>query len=160
MSARRGFTLIELLVVISIIAILAVVGTIIYSIVQRNTRDARRRIDVDAIAAALELNKQSIGIYQQVQSLWFASGSIPADPRGPVVPPPPAGCGNPASTDGWGNGCWYCIQNDSTTRDYCTINDWTVDSPQPFASYAQTGWVVCANLESGNPTYYCKGNSQ
>ena len=56
-SESKGFTLIELLVVISIIAILAVVGTIIYSIVQRNSRDARRRMDVDAIAAALEVNK-------------------------------------------------------------------------------------------------------
>lgn len=57
---RSGFTLIELMVVVSIIAFLAVIGVAAFSNAQAQARDGRRRADVDAIAAALESNRDGI----------------------------------------------------------------------------------------------------
>lgn len=54
LRSRSGFTLVELLVVISIIAILSVIGLVIFSGVQKNTRNAKRIADMKAIALALE----------------------------------------------------------------------------------------------------------
>lgn len=59
----RGFTLVELLVVISIIAILSVIGMVVFSGVQKNARDARRRGDIEAIAKALEIYHLTTGSY-------------------------------------------------------------------------------------------------
>lgn len=78
----QGFTLIELLVVVAIIAILAVIGVTVFSGVQRNARDARRKADVSAIADALEAQKtpNTTTYPATVLANFFASGVIPADP--------------------------------------------------------------------------------
>lgn len=47
-----GFTLIELLVVISIIAILSIIGITVFTTVQKNARDVRRKSDLNAIMQA------------------------------------------------------------------------------------------------------------
>ena len=82
-SHERGFTLIELLVTISIISILAVIGTTIFSNVQNSTKDSRKKADSLSIAKALE-NKYSpvTGTYTGVTGSDFAGGSIPAPPDG------------------------------------------------------------------------------
>jgi len=49
-----GFTLIELLVVISIIGILAALGTARYAMIEKSTRDAQRKSDLNQYRAALE----------------------------------------------------------------------------------------------------------
>jgi len=51
---RRGFTLIELLVVISIIAILTGFGTARYLTAERQSRDTRRKSDLNQYRIALE----------------------------------------------------------------------------------------------------------
>lgn len=84
---NKGFTLVELMVVISIIAILSVVGMVVYSKVQKNTRDARRHADIDAIASALEVKHNETNSYAIVSeaefgSKYFGSGTIPAPPEG------------------------------------------------------------------------------
>ncbi len=77
-----GFTLVELLVVISIIAILSVIGITIYSGVQKNARDARRRGDIDSISNAWETNHVNTSpFYPKLLPAWFASGAIPRDPQ-------------------------------------------------------------------------------
>ena len=160
-SAHRGFTLIELLVVISIIAILTTIGMTVYTGTQRSARDAKRRGDIDAIKKALEVNKQISG-YQAISGTWFTAGIIPTEPKntpGDYVARY-TGCGNPAVEDGYTNGCWYCIQNTSTEIGYCNAGDHYINNPNPFTSYAQTGWVICANLETGSPAYYCSGSQQ
>lgn len=76
-----GFTLIELLVVISILAILGVIGLVVYSNVQSSVQDARRKADINQIARAYEVN-YSNGQYQALTGTSFSSGQIPIPPEG------------------------------------------------------------------------------
>lgn len=76
MSAQRGFTLIELLVVISIIAILSVVGVVVYSGIQKSAKGATRRADIEAISKAYETNFDG-SKYQVLTKDNFAGGTIP-----------------------------------------------------------------------------------
>ena len=82
-SNPSGFTLVELLVVVSIIAILAVIGLTIFTGLQKNARDAKRRADVEAISKALETAyNNSTAQYPIVTVAMFSSGVIPTDPLG------------------------------------------------------------------------------
>ncbi len=87
MSAQtsRGFTLIELMVVISIIAILATVGLVVYSSAQKNARDGKRVGDLQEIQKALEqyysINTQYPATLGSSLSSYFQGGSIPTDPN-------------------------------------------------------------------------------
>lgn len=51
----KGFTLVELLVVVTIIAILASIGMVVYGNVQKSARLAKRVTDLKGIQMALEL---------------------------------------------------------------------------------------------------------
>ncbi len=158
----KGFTLVELLVVMAIVAILSVVGIVAFSSVQKNARDARRRLDIDAIAKALEINRSTSGYIDLQGSHNFTSGAIPYDPKasGPTDYTV-TGCG---SGSGSTNQCWYCLKFPTLVPGYCdtvasgngSVSNTTISSNPLFSS----GWIVCANLESGNPAYYCKGSSQ
>lgn len=79
--SRSGFTLVELLVVVSIIAILSVIGLVIFTSTQKVARDARRRADIESISKALEVNyNTSAAIYPAIAASWFNNGAIPKDP--------------------------------------------------------------------------------
>src|SRR5690348_13329904 len=77
----HGFTLIELMVVISIIAILAAIGLVIYGSVQKNGRVSKRIQDLRALKTAAEQSKLDNGVYPSTQvagaNKWYvwASGS-------------------------------------------------------------------------------------
>lgn len=74
----KGFTLIELLVVISIIAILSVIGIVVFGSVQKGARDAARKADIKAISNAMEANYENTGsTYRVLAGSMFASGVIP-----------------------------------------------------------------------------------
>src|SRR6185436_16486707 len=60
---RKGFTLIELLVVISIIGILTTLTFVAILPIQRKSRDARRKADVNSFLAAANLFKADFKIY-------------------------------------------------------------------------------------------------
>lgn len=72
-----GFTLVELLVAIAIIAILSVVGVVIFIKVGQSARDVKKKGDIDAIAKAYEVGYLESGTYRPLQNSDFASGGIP-----------------------------------------------------------------------------------
>ena len=63
MKKRSGFTFVELLLVVTIIAILTGVAMVSYTNVSRNSRDSRRRLDIENIRSALELCRTESGSY-------------------------------------------------------------------------------------------------
>jgi len=60
---KNGFTFIELLVVITIIAVIFAAGAVSYTTISRNSRDARRKSDMEAIRQALEMCRSIDGKY-------------------------------------------------------------------------------------------------
>lgn len=152
----QGFTLVELLVVITIIAILSVVGLTIFSGVQRNARDTKRRADIDAIAKALEVNKTpNSTLYVLLAGTQFGGGVIPVDNG---VNGTATYCANitnavaapPAVPATWTN----------AAVNGCPTGYTTVSATYPTAATAS--WTVCALLETGtNPNnIYCRQSAQ
>lgn len=95
---KKGFTLIELLIVILIIALLIVIGSFAYDSTKVRARDSRRKQDMEAIKAALELARQDAsGSYpSSLSSLAPAYIKIvPKDPKTTsdyIYTPQPTGC--------------------------------------------------------------------
>ena len=63
LAFSRGFSLIELLVVITIIGILAAVGTGSFTTAQKRSRDAKRKSHLNALKNALEAYHNDFGQY-------------------------------------------------------------------------------------------------
>ena len=141
-----GFTLVELLVVISIIAVLSVIGIAVYTTIQPDARNAKRRADIDAIAKALEVNKTATG-YVVLADDRFASGSIPtADPQGYLY------CANSTASNQ--------PSNPATWTTTCPANYGQVGTTNPPAG---TLWKVCTSLETARGVTgaaYCRTNAQ
>lgn len=60
---KNGFTLIELLIVIAIIAILLATGTTSFLTASKQSRDARRKTDLEQLRQALETYRSEVGTY-------------------------------------------------------------------------------------------------
>jgi len=85
-----GFTLIEILVVATIIGLLAAGGFVTYSNLSRQSRDAKRKADLEQIRSALEMYRSNNSSYTAA-SLdgncsglnWLGDyiGTIPTDPK-------------------------------------------------------------------------------
>lgn len=148
----QGFTLIELIIVVAIIAILSVIGFAVYSNLglQAKSRNNVRRVDLDSIAKALEVNKlPSGGNYQILAASQFANNVIPSDPKSTNV---------------------YCA-NSVASAQPGDPSAWTTTCPTNYGSIGTTNpptgsaWKVCASLEDEvNPTVtarvMCKLSSQ
>ena len=91
---KKGFTLIELLIAVSIIAILISIGVVSYGSVNKRSRDAKRKGDIEQLRSGLEMYRADNGYYPNTGSgSWAdASGlstalvptylpSIPSDPK-------------------------------------------------------------------------------
>lgn len=82
----NGFTLIEILVTATIIALLAGIGVTSYSTLTKQSRDAKRKADLENIRAALEMYRSDNDYYPDTLSPIVPSGylnKIPTDPQTP-----------------------------------------------------------------------------
>ncbi len=61
--SKNGFTLIELLVVATIIIVLTTIGLVSYRTVARNSRDAKRKSDLETVRQAAIMYRSETGEY-------------------------------------------------------------------------------------------------
>lgn len=168
---KSGFTLVELMVVISIIAILSVVGVTVFTGIQKNARDSRRKSDIDAIAKTLELlysdTKGSYYISDTIENSRnklkssFASGQFPKDPLDGTY-----NC-RKESSDKDINNCRYYMTTDPnllTPHAYSAKDTFIIPDLSNWGLTSFNQWIFCANLENskadGNKDIYCKRNTQ
>lgn len=140
----QGFTLVELMVVIAILAILAIIGSVVFTNISKGARDARRKADIDAIGTAMEsfYGNTTEGQYSALDTAMFSQKAIPQDPQRTL-------------TNCTGGMCIYCSL---TTAGACPASGYAeVTGAVPAAG---TSYVVCANLESATPAYYCRSNQR
>jgi general secretion pathway protein G len=63
MRKNPGFTLMELLISISIIGILVAIGIVSFATVNRQSRDTKRKSDIEQVRSALEMYRADNGNY-------------------------------------------------------------------------------------------------
>lgn len=92
---RKGFTLIEVLVAVTIIAVLVSIGVVSYGSVNKRSRDAKRKGDVEQMRSALEMYRADYGSYPDPSgslawtdasglSATLVSTYVPAIPSDPL----------------------------------------------------------------------------
>ena len=172
---QLGFTLIELMVVVAIVGVLMAAGIVAFSGAQRNSRDAKRRSDIDAIAKAMEQDYQNTGRYYlvgrpfptittgwndayQLTNLqaFFPERRLPTDP----INQPPyyytmASINNTWST---GNPPRFCVAARlETANGNCTGQSY----PEPYAGDINVpAFGRCSYVTPGTGTHYCASNRQ
>lgn len=127
----QGFTLIELLVVITIIAILATIGLVMYGIFLKQARDAKRQSDLRSIQSALEQYFADQFFYPTTitfgSALTFSTktymSSVPQDPSSGTTTPyvyqaSPDACDN--STTKCTSYCLYANLENAAIPSSCT----------------------------------------
>ncbi len=63
MNKQQAFTFIEILVVVTIIGLLTAAGSVSYSQFIKQSRDAKRKVDIEQIRAAIEMYRSNNGSY-------------------------------------------------------------------------------------------------
>lgn len=153
------------MVAISIVAILATVGLVVFSNTQIQARNSRRIQDIAAIAGSLEAAKQpGQAYYSQITTANFSGNILPDDPKSTerhyclyyktILPPPAPPTAVIPDVSGWNTTTCPALEDVSvTTQVFGATN---VPTIAPFA----TSWVVCAYLEGTPPSYKCVANKQ
>jgi len=73
---KNAFTLVEILVVVTIISLLASIAAVSYSSSVKQSRDARRKTDLEQIRSGLEMYKSFNNAYPTPQASPLPLGSI------------------------------------------------------------------------------------
>lgn len=85
---KKYFTLIEILVVSTIIALLTSIGVVSYNQINKESRNNRRKIDIEQIRSALEMYRSNNDQYPDNLNLLTGPvvylSSIPTDPKAPT----------------------------------------------------------------------------
>lgn len=96
MKRVSGFTLIELLISISIIGILVTIGIVAFSTINKNSRDTKRKSDVEQVRSALEMYRGDNLSYPDAGCTTASCLSVPLLDLGmtlidyiPVIPKDP-----------------------------------------------------------------------
>ena len=121
-SSKKGFTLIELMITITIIAVLATVGLVVFSTVQKNARASKRIQDLDSIKKALENYKLSTGGYP-VQATFDCVGAAIvalAPAHMPAIPADPLDGANAQGS--------HCYQYRGTANEYKVRTNLTIST--------------------------------
>ncbi len=74
---KKSFTLIEILVVATIIGLLASIGAVSYTQFVKQSRDAKRKADLEQIRAAIEMYRSNKGYYPTTANFTFSSCTSP-----------------------------------------------------------------------------------
>lgn len=98
MKKNPGFTLIEVLVAATIIAVLTTIGMVSYQTTARQSRDAKRKSDLEQIRVALEMIRADCDSYPTEEPPWGSAWTItcegmtntymekvPQDPKDPYI---------------------------------------------------------------------------
>jgi len=88
---KKGYTLIEILIVATIIVLLSAAAAVSYSAFLKQTRDAKRKSDLEQIRAALEMFRSNsttndyptTGLSELTGPVVYIQ-SVPADPKSPT----------------------------------------------------------------------------
>lgn len=90
MKNKKGFTLLELIIVIGIISIMVMLGSTVYSSVQKRSRDIKRKSDLYIIRSSLQLFKSDNSFYPSRinnENDDFNKNYLkimPSDPKSPI----------------------------------------------------------------------------
>jgi prepilin-type N-terminal cleavage/methylation domain-containing protein len=159
----KGFTLIELMVVIAIIAIISVVGVALFTNVQKDARDSKRRAELESIANVFEVNKSQLG-YTPLRCAQFGGSVCPGQTSTSAtmaIDPQqlPYCISNVADVANAANSGWSSGANPETDAGTCPANYSVVQNNQPVAN--PTTWKICTLLENkGTPLAFCRTNTQ
>lgn len=150
-NSQSGFSFLELVIVIAMVAILAVTSAAMYISAQPKARNARRKVDIDAIAKALEAYKKQ-SYYIGLANYQFIDDNVPT-----VDSQNNAYCGDsPINAQPADPGA-------SWTGTACPIGYSPVNFTVPATGITTTAWKVCTWLEAANGITagpYCRVNSQ
>ncbi len=120
-----GFTMIELLVVTTIMIILTTIALVSYRNATQNSRNAKRKTDVQTVRQALVLYRSDNGCYpedstylEMVATISEYLSEIPYDPQGSEAEPgytyTPSGVGSCNTTEATGFSLEATLEPDDT----------------------------------------------
>ncbi|MBU1326711.1 prepilin-type N-terminal cleavage/methylation domain-containing protein [Patescibacteria group bacterium] len=125
---KKGFTLIELLVVVTIITVLVTIGIVAYSSINKRSRDAKRKSDLEQVRSALEMFRSDFGYYPDTGlGNWTLTSDLSTVLVATYMP---------------------AIPGDPSTGTYKY-------KPTAKSGTSYYGYCICGNLETGGGTNLC-----